>query len=108
MRITVNGQREEITTNRRIHPDKWDHDKGKSKGYSSEADQLNEYLKQRELKVFDAQMELERQDIPVTARNIKDFLQDRIREHSCILELFDDHNRKFFERVGFDRSQATA
>ncbi len=108
MRITVNGQREELTTSRSILADRWDHDRGRSKGYSPDADELNQYLKQRELKVFDAQMELERQDIPVTAQSIKDFLQGRNRSSSGILELFADHNRKFSERIGKDRSLSTA
>ncbi|HEC42682.1 MAG TPA: site-specific integrase [Bacteroides sp.] len=107
-RITVNGEREELTTNRTIHPDNWDRDKGKSKGYSHQADRLNEYLKKKELKVFDAEMELDRQGIPVNARNIKDYLQGNTKVSSGILELFADHNKKFYERVGIDRSKATA
>ena len=85
MRITVNGEREELTTNRMIHPDNWDRDKGKSKGYSREADSLNEYLKKKKLKVFNTEMELERQCIPVTARNIKDYLQGNSKVSSGIL-----------------------
>ena len=37
MRITVNGEREELTTNRTIHPDNWNLNKGKSRGYSHES-----------------------------------------------------------------------
>ncbi len=107
-RITVNGEREKLTANRTIHPDSWDQDKGKPKDYSREADRLNEYLKKKELEVFDAEMELDRQGIPVSARNIKDYLQENSRVSSGILELFADCNKKFYEREGIDRSKATA
>lgn len=37
LRITVNGERQELTTNRTIDPQSWDQDKGKSNGYSRTA-----------------------------------------------------------------------
>ncbi len=43
-RITVNGKRKEISTNRRIHPDEWNGEQERVKGRGQTAQILNEFL----------------------------------------------------------------
>ena len=44
LRITMNGQRAEIYTNRYVSPENWNAAKGQSKGKSKKDQELNRYL----------------------------------------------------------------
>lgn len=44
MRITVNGERAEISTDHRINPEPWDKASGRATGRSEPARMINAYL----------------------------------------------------------------
>lgn len=58
MRITVNGERSEITIQRRIDPDQWDNRKGCAKTVSSFGKELNQYLNQIKHQIYQHQQTL--------------------------------------------------
>ncbi|HEY8733812.1 MAG TPA: Arm DNA-binding domain-containing protein, partial [Puia sp.] len=52
IRITVNGIRLELSTNRQIRPQKWSKISGSAIGNSEESQQLNQYLDTLRHKVY--------------------------------------------------------
>ncbi len=55
LRVTVNGQRFEISTQRYVEPSKWSAAAGKAKGNSEEARAVNSYLNALKKRVYDYQ-----------------------------------------------------
>jgi len=53
LRITIDGQRLEISTKRYVEPSKWSSEAGKMKGNSEEARSLNSYLDITKGSVYD-------------------------------------------------------
>ena len=107
MRITVNGLRAELSMHRSVNPDKWNRDKGRVNGNSVWADELNNYLKGNELKVYQVKKDLEERDLLVTANAVKNVLQGNSKDKTGILEIFADHNNKCRELIGKDFAFAT-
>jgi len=52
-RVTVNGKRVEISLKRKISLSEWDSGKFRLKGVGDEAKQMNEYIKQVNMQLFD-------------------------------------------------------
>ena len=78
MRLTVDGKRIEISTQRECDPDKWDTKACRVLGLKRELTrQLNNYLDALQGKIFEAQRELQINGIEVTAENIRDFLRGK-------------------------------
>ena len=71
IRITINGKRIELSSNRFVEPSKWCKQAGKMKGSSEEARSINSHLDMLKIKIIDGQMELIHKNIPVTAETIK-------------------------------------
>ena len=64
-RITINGKRIELSTNRFVEISKWSTEAGKIKGSSEEARSINNHLDLLKIQIIDAQMELIHKKIPV-------------------------------------------
>ena len=62
LRITMNGQRTEIYTNRYIAPDNWNAAKGQSKGKTKKDFELNRYLDTIRTKICEIHNKLVLQD----------------------------------------------
>jgi hypothetical protein len=58
MRITVNGERSEMTIQRSIDPEQWNRTKGCAKTASPFAKELNQYLDHIRHKIYQHQQEL--------------------------------------------------
>ena len=59
VRITVNGKRSEISLKRNVSQKLWDKNKGKVKGNSQEARDLNNYIQQVQNKLYDSYVKLQ-------------------------------------------------
>ena len=55
LRVTINGERFEVSTHRFIEPGKWSISAGKVKGHSEEARSINQHLDYLKQKVYDYQ-----------------------------------------------------
>ena len=70
-RITINGKRIELSTNRFVEISKWSTEAGKMKGSSEEARSINSHLDMFKIKIIDVQMELIHKNIPITSETLK-------------------------------------
>lgn len=80
LRVTVNGQRFEVTTKRYVEAAKWSSEAGKMKGNNEEARSLNSYLDSLRSKAYDYHQDLVRDDKPLTAENFPEQMAWCIRQ----------------------------
>src|SRR5674476_365328 len=107
MRITVDGERAEISTHQSVASHIWNQEKGIVKGVSNTSKHINDYLEHLKLKVFQHKKELESNDQEVTARTLGDLLQGKNPRRKGLVEIFLEHNKKCRELVGKDIAPAT-
>jgi hypothetical protein len=71
LRVTINGDRFEVSTQRYIEPSKWSQPAGKAKGNSEEARSINTYLGVVKNKVYDYQREILQVNKPFTKETLR-------------------------------------
>lgn len=71
LRITMNGQRAEIYTNRYISPDNWNSAKGQAKGKTKKDLELNRYLDTIRTKIFEIHRQLVLRNEMITPDQLK-------------------------------------
>ena len=99
MRITVNGQRAELTTHRRIIQSKWNSAGGFAKGTKEEAKSLNNYLDILRNKVYEAQRNLIEDNEQVTALLLRNGVQGKAKKQYSLLKVFEFHNSQMASEV---------
>lgn len=106
MRITVNGERAELSTHRKVEPNKWNN-AGKVKGSKDEVKQLNSYLDILQNRIYDIRAELVQRNEFITAEKIKQEFSGRSKRGKTLVEVFEYHNQKMKDLIGKDYSIAT-
>lgn len=106
-RITVNGQRIELSTNRFVEISKWSTEAGKMKGSSAEARSINTHLDLFRIKIIDVQMELIHKNINITSEALKSRLLGIHERQRTLIPIFKDHNNKIKELVGREYASGT-
>ena len=99
-RITINGKRIELSTNRFVEISKWSTEAGKIKGSSEEARSINNHLDLLKSQIRDAEMELIHKKIALTTETIKSKLLGVDERARMLVPIFQDHNNKIKELVG--------
>ncbi len=99
LRLTVNGKRSELSTSRKVDPEKWNARTGRMRGSGMEAVQLNQYLDMVRAKVNKIHFQLVEEGNPFSAVDIKNIYQGRDREVKMLLTVFDKHNRQMKKLV---------
>ncbi len=99
-RITINGKRIELSTNRFVEISKWSTEAGKMKGTSEEARSINSHLDMLRIQIIDEQMELIHQKIPVTIESLKNKILGVEERQRMLVPIFQDHNNKIKELIG--------
>jgi hypothetical protein len=108
LRISVNGQRAEMTVQRKCEPLKWNQSTGRAKGTKKEVVQLNQYLDIVQGKIFEIQKEHELKNEPLTADIVKQKLLGLTKEKKhTLIEDFELHNEQFKALVGKEYSYGT-
>lgn len=108
MRITLNGDRSEISIQRSILPEQWNFRRGCAKPGSAFERDLNNYLEQLRHQIFLHQHELRDKNKPVTALTLKDaYLRTGTDETRYILQVYKDHNEDLKSRIDKGVSRAT-
>lgn len=100
LRVTVSGQRLEVSTQRYVEPVKWSVAAGKMKGNSEEARRLNQYLYNLKQKVYEYQKAI--------IQNRKVFTKATLRQkwyvlNECthtLVEVFKNHNGQLETLIG--------
>ena len=101
LRITMNGQRTEIYTNRYIAPDNWNAAKGQSKGKTKKDLELNRYLDTIRTKICEIHNQLVLQDEMITPDVLKRAFLGKMEKPMMLREAFRSVNKKMrdkFER----------
>ncbi len=105
MRVTVNGERAIISTNRRISINKWKD--GQAIGSSNEAKSIRDYIESIRTRIYNINKDLNDHDEIVTAEIIKDRFFGKRKISKKLKEVFDFHNDQMEELVGKDYSPMT-
>jgi len=106
-RITINGKRIELSTNRFVEISKWSTEAGKIKGTSEEARSINNHLDLLKSQIRDAEMELIHKKITITTETIKSKLLGVDERARMLVPIFQDHNNKIKELVGKEYAPGT-
>ena len=106
-RITINGQRIELSTNRFVEISKWSTEAGKMKGGSAEARSINSHLDMLKIKIIDTQMELLHENSIITTETLKSKLIGTQERTRTLIPIFQDHNNKIKELIGKEYATGT-
>jgi hypothetical protein len=91
VRITVNGQRAEISLKRYVSVNEWDENKGRLHGLTHKARLLNSYLDEVYGEIKDTHKQLLREDKIITSQAIKARYLGQDEERKTLMELIKYH-----------------
>lgn len=94
LRITIDGQRIEQSTNRFVDPLKWSKEQGKMKGQSEEARLLNTYLDILKGNIYNMQKELIHDENEANFENFRNKFFGIEERKKMLVPIFEDHNQK--------------
>ena len=109
LRITMDGERVEISSKRYVNPDKWNTNGQKLNGSSEEVRTLNTYLKTLEHQVYEIHRNMIEKKLPLTTVNLKNILfkKDTVENDKMLVPIFEEHNRQIAALVGKEYAQGT-
>lgn len=107
LRITVNGERAEISIKRTIGRDRWDPAANRVRGNKEDAREINALLDATTLRLNKIYNKLLENNEHITAKRIKDIYLGKDESRKTLLEAFTDHNQLMASRVGVDFSKST-
>ncbi len=108
LRITIKGQRAELSTGRKTYPYKWNASTSMVQGFSEDVRQLNAYLNKMRTDLYKKAEKLKDDDIPLTAGSLRDAYLGKDSQFKMLLEIFQDHNNQVDNLVGIDFAEGTA
>ena len=106
LRVTVDGERAEIATNRRFDVDRWEN--GRPVGNKTDTKLFLKYLESLKAKVYDIQRDMIDRKEKVTADSIKNRFIGKDVSTKTLVEVFIHHNNQIRGLIGTDYSPATA
>ena len=107
LRITVNGQRAELTANRECEPEKWNSHSGRAIGTKENIKGLNAFLDNLQAEAYEVHRYLYENDKEITAEAIKNKMLSKSETSYTLIEIFKEHNRKVESLVGQEFAPAT-
>lgn len=109
MRITVNGTRVENNIRKSIDPALWSQAKETARGKSRRACDLNTYIEEARIKLYQIFCELEQQNRPITAHLLQElfFGPEKPEEVRTLLGTMQEHNDQCRALVGTDYALIT-
>lgn len=107
IRVTVNGERIELSTKRYTLPEKWSVEGSCMKGTSAESKATNSYLDTLKAKVYDYQQQLIREDEVVNAENMRNKILGIEKRSHMLIGIFQQHNEEIKALVGREFATAT-
>ncbi len=107
LRITVNGKRSEMATNRYILTERWNYEAGRPKGTKEDVREINEYMDLLRRKVYDSQKKLLEEDKEVTAVSLRNMTQGNTGIRKTVGDVFQYHNSMMEELIPSQYAPAT-
>ncbi len=107
LRVTVDGDRFEMSSTKFVEPNKWSNDSNKVKGNSEEARLINSYLENLKIKIFVAEKVLIASDVIINLISLKNEILGIREKKRMLIPIFEDHNNRVKELIGKEYSGAT-
>jgi site-specific recombinase XerD len=107
VRVTVNGERAEISIKRTVDRDRWDAAANRVRGNKEDAREINALLDATTLRLNKIYNKLLETSEHITAKRIKEIYFGKDENRKTLLEAFTDHNQMMESRVGVDFSKST-
>lgn len=108
MRITIDGQRFEIATQREVDPEKWDSRTGRIVRSKKESTrEVNAYLDLLQARIFEAQRKLVSNGEEITTEKIKNLLLRKIENKLTLLHAYRQHVDEIKTLVGKGYAEGT-
>jgi antitoxin component of RelBE/YafQ-DinJ toxin-antitoxin module len=107
LRITVDGKRFEVSTNKYIEKSKWSTEMKRIKGNSEEARSVNEHLNLLISKVFETQKQLILENKEITFETLRNRITNKDENNKTIIGVFKLHNERLEKLVGIEYSYNT-
>jgi len=107
LRVTINGERFEVSTQRYIDPNKWSSIAGKVKGNSEEARSINQHLDNLKQKVYEYQKRIVQNGGSFSKESLRLKWYGIDQRTYSLVEVFKQHNDQLMSLIGKDNSRAT-
>jgi site-specific recombinase XerD len=107
LRLTINGQRSELSISRKVDPQKWSARTGKMKGTNLEANELNQYLDTVRSRINRIHRQLIEDNKPFTSLDVKNLYLGKGEKLKMLLELFDEHNQQMEKLIDIEFALGT-
>lgn len=107
LRITVDGSRVEISTNRKIEVAKWDNFSQRAKGRSEAAKTLNTYLDSLENQIKRGYNSLREREEEISASMLRDMVVGRYQKEYFLVQVFETNNKLIEKENGGKYSRST-
>lgn len=106
-RITVNGQRAEISTKFDVDETEWDASRGMAIGHTKKAKDINSNLELIKLKIREHKILMQQSNEPITASSLKNRYLGIDHGAQTILSIFKEHNEKCVALMNVDFAPGT-
>ena len=109
MRITVNNVRSETNIRKSITPSLWNQAKECSRGKDRKSNDLNKFIEEARIKLYNIHAELKKESLPITATILRDkfFNLEEKEEPKTLIATFQEHNDQCRQLVGKDFALVT-
>nr|MBC7613843.1 site-specific integrase [Pseudopedobacter sp.] len=107
LRITVDGQRSELSLSRKFNLERWDAVRGRATGSKANAKILNAFLDNVQLKIHELQHRMFEADEDITSENLKNRFIGKVEKTRTLLSVFGDHNEKMQYLIGQEFEKST-
>ena len=107
LRITVDGQRTELTTSRECDPLKWNNKSGRAVGTKEDIKSFNAFPDNLQARVYEAHSYLFENDKLISAETIKNRMLGKVEKPRMLIEIFLDHNSKMAALLGNEFANGT-
>ncbi len=109
MRITVNNVRSETNIRKSITPSLWNQAKECSRGKDRKSNDLNKYIEEARIKLYNIHAELKKESLSITATILRDkfFNLEEKEEPKTLIATFQEHNDQCRQLVGKDFALVT-
>lgn len=107
IRITINGQRVELTAQRECEPEKWNIAAGRKNGTKEEVRILNAFLDTLQAKIYEIHRKLVEADEEISAEIIRNHLSGKAANSRMVIALFQQHNDRVAKLINKDYAPGT-
>lgn len=107
IRITINGQRVELTAQRECEPEKWNIAAGRKVGTKEDVRILNAFLDTLQAKIYEIHRKLVEADEEITAEIIRNHLSGKAAKSRMVIALFQQHNDRVAKLINKDYAPGT-